>query len=88
MSEPSSATDLINHSYEDVALILGGFFAATPISDEAAWKLVGEVSHSWFRATARTRSHPTTSASSHELHPSVRAVLAAIRLGRERAPPA
>jgi hypothetical protein len=80
---PESAFDLVNRSYEEVGLILGGFLARTPVLDEMAWRLVGEMSGSWFRSASRAHSlRPVASASpsaDERLHPSVRAMLAAIR---------
>jgi len=76
-------TDLVDEAYEDVALILGGFLTTTRVLDEAAWKLAGEVSGSWFRTASRARSLASNRhrAPRQSLHPSVKAMLAAIRSG-------
>jgi hypothetical protein len=80
--EDQPVQKLVDEAYQDVALILGGFLARTPVTDHAAWKLAGEVTGSWFRATSKLHCIPTIShadPSRHRLHPSVRSVLAAIR---------
>jgi hypothetical protein len=82
-------TDVVNDAFEEVALILGGFLAQVTVRDQAAWTLAGEVSGSWFRAIGRSQGlggRPVDGAPS-PLHPSVRAMLAAIRCGAEGAAP-
>lgn len=79
----SHTLEIVNRSYEEVGLILGGFLARTPVLDETAWRLVGELSGSWFRAASMAQTidePPDSDARGAEcLHPSVRAMLAAIR---------
>ena len=82
-----SAFQLVNRSYEEVGLILGGFLSRTPVLDEMAWRLVGEMSGSWFRSASLAHSLtfvPQAPPSEEQLHPSVRAMLAAIRSTSER----
>ena len=82
MSSHLPLEGLVNDAYEDVALIFGGFLAQTSVLDEAAWKLAGEVSDSWFRTAGRARALSPVGGSEGPdtgLHPSVRALLAAVR---------
>ena len=72
------ATDPVSDAYEDVALILGGYLACNPPPEPQAWKLAGEITHSWFRAVSALSA--TDEPARHaQLHPSLRASLAAIR---------
>ena len=80
MTDAIDPGGLLDRSYEDVLLILGGFVTAEGIASDAAWRLMGEVANSWFLSQAKaSRLEGRCQGSVHTMHPAIRASLAAVR---------
>ena len=80
MRTPLPPDEVIDTSFEEGAHTLGGFIAADGVGRSSAWKLMGEVCATWFRARSRVSREGADL--STELHPSVRSFIAAIRCER------
>jgi hypothetical protein len=92
MGTSNRSRDILSRSFEDVGLILGGFLARTSVPESAAWILAGEILGSWFRGLSAAHSEETPEgipgrSDRYRLHPSVRAVLAAIRSSSQNEEP-
>ena len=80
MGTRTCSEEILDSAFEEIAQTLGGFIAVDATRPPMAWKLVGEVCSTWFRARSRISRDEADLPT--ELHPSVRSFIAALRSER------
>lgn len=83
--ESAAARNLINETFEDVALVLGGIFAVHGVEDEAVWQVMKHLDLAHENALVKLAGmeplppRPTAPARDSVPHPAVEALLAKLR---------